>query len=58
MATTTFKVVDFYRNNINTSITSTTNLGFNVAGGYTSDIPATIFNINPELHEKLLLKVK
>ena len=58
-ATTIFKVVDFYRNNnsiqnnetINNS--NSTNLGFNVTGGYNDEIPATIFNINKEL----LLKV-
>jgi hypothetical protein len=54
MATTIFKVVDFYRNNsINETISNnnsnSTNLGFNVTGGYESDIPATIFNIKKEL---------
>ncbi len=28
---------------------NSTNLGFNVTGGYESDIPATIFNIKKEL---------
>ena len=60
MATTTFKVVDFYRNNINNNETvsninsNSTNLGFNVTGGYSSDIPTTIFNVN---NKELLLKV-
>ena len=62
MAVTTVRVVDFYRNNNNgiqnngsNSLTNLTNtLGFSVTGGYSSDIPATIFNINTELHDKLL----
>jgi hypothetical protein len=60
MATTIFKVVDFYRNNsINETISNnsnSTNLGFNVTGGYESDIPATIFNIKKELLVKVTKK--
>ena len=53
MATTTFKVVDFYRNNINSN-----DLGFNVTGGYSSDIPATIFDIKSSSNEKLMRVLK
>lgn len=94
--TTTFKVVEFYRNsiasslngtlnNINTStsllngslvsspikngclnetaspngklIHSTNSLGFNVVGGYLTDIPATIYDLANSSNGKLI-KVK
>ncbi len=39
---TTFKVVDVYRNSI------TDRFDFNICGGYATDLPATVFNVDTE----------
>ncbi len=49
---TTFKVVDFYRNN------STSKFDFNLCGGYLTDLPATICDIDDENRNENLEKVR
>lgn len=41
---TTFKIVDIYKNNT-CKIFNENSLGFNIIGGYLTDIPATIFDV-------------
>lgn len=58
---TTFKIVDFYKNNLihnNNNNIRNDSFGFNIAGGYLTNIPATIFNVDHDIRNDKLCKIE